>query len=103
VGRFAELLGTTKQAASKLSDDMVGRGYLLRETDRQDRRRTLLRLSAKGRRVHARARAESAAIEGELRADLGDAAVDGLRRALLRFIEREGALAEVDAQRSRMT
>jgi hypothetical protein len=53
--------------------------------------------------VHERARADSAAIEGELRADLGDAAVDGLRRALLRCIEREGALPEVDAQRSRMT
>jgi DNA-binding MarR family transcriptional regulator len=102
VGRLAELLGTTKQAASKLSDDMVQRGYLLREIDRQDRRRTRLRLSAKGRRVHARARAESAAIEGELRAELGDAAVDGLRRALLLFIEREGALAEAAAQRSRM-
>jgi hypothetical protein len=59
--------------------------------------------AAKGRRVHARARAESAAIEGELRAELGDAVVDGLRRALLCFIEREGALAEVEAQRSRMT
>ena len=103
VGRLAELLGTTKQAASKLSDDMVRRGYLLREVDRQDRRRTRLRLSAKGTRVHARARAESAAIEGELRDDLGDAAIDGLRRALLRFIEREGALPEVEAQRSRMT
>jgi DNA-binding MarR family transcriptional regulator len=56
VGRLAELLGTTKQAASKLSDDMVRRGYLLREIDRQDRRRTRLRLRAKGRRVHERAR-----------------------------------------------
>ena len=52
---------------------------------------------------YTRARAESAAIEGELRADLGDAAIDGLRRALLRFIEREGALPEVEAQRSRLT
>jgi hypothetical protein len=60
-------------------------------------------LSAKGTRVHARARAENAAIEAELRAGVGDAAVDGLRRALLLFIEREGAFAEVEAQRSRMT
>ena len=103
VGRLAELLGTTKQAASKLSDDMVDRGYLLRATDRRDRRRTRLRLAAKGRRVHERARAESMAIERELRNELGDAAIDGLRDGLLSFIEREGALAEVEAQRSRLT
>ncbi len=103
VGRLAELLGTTKQAASKLSDDMVDRGYLLRATDRRDRRRTRLRLAAKGRRVHERARAESMAIESELRTELGHAAIDGLRDGLLSFIEREGALAEVEAQRSRLT
>jgi DNA-binding MarR family transcriptional regulator len=101
VTRLAELLGVTRQAASKLADEMVRRGYLLRAPDPQDRRRTRLRLSAKGRRVRRRAAEESAAIEAELRADVGDRAVEGLRRALLAFVEREGALDEVRALRSR--
>ena len=101
VGRLAEMLGVSRQAASKLADEMVRRGYLLRAADPDDRRRMRLRLSAKGRRVRERAAAESATIEAELRADAGAAAVDGLRRALLAFVEREGALEEVRALRSR--
>src|ERR671933_2788673 len=101
VGRLAELLGVSRQAASKVSDEMVRRGYLLRAADPADRRRTRLRLSAKGRRVRERAAAESEAIEAELRAEGGDRAVAGLRRALLAFVERECALEEVLATRSR--
>jgi DNA-binding MarR family transcriptional regulator len=101
VGRLGELLGVSRQAASKLSDEMVQRGYLLRATDPADRRRTRLRLSAKGRRVRERAAAESAAIEAELREAAGDRAVAGLRKALMAFVEREGALEEVRALRSR--
>ncbi|MGZ8633136.1 MAG: MarR family transcriptional regulator [Solirubrobacteraceae bacterium] len=102
VSRLAELLGVSRQAASKLADEMVQRGYLLRATDPDDRRRTRLRLSAKGRRVRKRAAAESARIEAELRTAVGDGAVDGLRQALLAFVEREGALDEVRALRSRV-
>jgi hypothetical protein len=69
VGRLAELLSVTRQAASKHADEMLRRGYLLRAA--------------------------------ELRADAGDRAVDGLRRSLLAFVEREGALDEVRALRSR--
>ncbi len=88
VGRLAEMLGVSRQAASKVADEMVVRGYLLRGPDPDDRRRTRLRLSAKGRRVRERAAAESDAIEAELRAAAGERAVrgtargaDGLRRA----------------------
>ena len=101
VTRLAELLGVSRQAASKLADEMVQRGYLLRAADPDDRRRTRLRLSAKGRRVRQRAAEESATIEAELRATVGDRAVDGLRRALLAFVQREGAIEEVRAVRSR--
>ena len=101
VSRLAELLGVSRQAASKLADEMVRRGYLLRAADPGDRRRTRLRLSAKGRRVRRRAAEESATIEAELRAGVGDRAVDGLRRSLLAFVEAEGAIEEVRALRSR--
>ena len=100
-GRLAERLGVSRQAASKVSDEMVRRGYLLRAPDRADRRRTRLRLSATGRRVRERAAAESEAIEAELQAVAGARAVAGLRRALLAFVAREGALDEVLALRSR--
>src|SRR3954471_10616084 len=53
VGRLAELLGVSRQAASKVADEMVARGYLLRRADPADRRRTRLRLGAKGRRVRS--------------------------------------------------
>src|SRR3982750_812639 len=86
VGRLAELLGVSRQAASKVADEMVARGYLLRRADPADRRRTRLRLSAKGRRVRERAAAESEAIEAELRDAAGERAVRGLRRALLAFL-----------------
>src|SRR4051812_34360193 len=100
-GRPARPPGVSRQAASKLSDEMVRRGYLLRAADPADRRRTRLRLSAKGRRVRERAAAESEAIEAELREAAGPRAVAGLRSALLAFVEREGALEEVRALRSR--
>src|SRR3954466_11952377 len=100
-GRLSERVGVSRQAASKVSDEMVRRGYLLRAPDPADRRRTRLRLSAKGRRVRERAAAESEAIEAELRDTAGERAVAGLRRALLAFVEREGALEEVRALRSR--
>ena len=51
--------------------------------------------------MRQRAAEESATIEAELRAAVGDRAVDGLRRALLAFVEGEGALDEVRALRSR--
>src|SRR4029079_3101205 len=48
VGRLAELLGVSRQAASKVSDEMVERGYLLRPADSPGRRRPRPRLRADG-------------------------------------------------------
>src|SRR5262245_18456595 len=55
VTHLAELLGVSRQAASKLADEMVRLGFLLRTRDPADRRRVRLRLSAKGRRARERA------------------------------------------------
>src|SRR4051812_3259621 len=91
VGRLAGLLGGSGQAASKVPDEMVRPGYLLRAADPADRRRTRLRLSAKGRRVRARAAAESEAIEAELRAAVGERAGGGLRRGPPPLVAHPGA------------
>jgi DNA-binding MarR family transcriptional regulator len=101
VSRLAELLGISKQGASRLADDMVSLGYLERTGDPADRRRTHLGLSATGERIGARALAESRAIEDELRERFGEAEVGHLRALLVDFVERHGGAAELAAQRSR--
>jgi DNA-binding MarR family transcriptional regulator len=101
VSRLAELLGVSKQAASRLADDMVLLGYLERAEDRGDRRRTRLELSETGERIRARALAESLEIEAELRERFGQTQVEHLRTLLSDFVERHGGAAELAAQRSR--
>jgi len=101
VSRLAELLGVSKQAASRLADDMVSLGYLERGADPGDRRRTQLQLSAAGERVRARALEESHAMEAELRETFGETKVRHLRRLLTDFVERHGGADELAAQRSR--
>jgi DNA-binding MarR family transcriptional regulator len=103
VSRLAELLGVTKQAASRLADDMVTLGYLERAPDAGDRRRTRLRLSPVGARIRERALEESHAMEAELRARFSDEQVDHLRALLTEFVERHGGAEELAAQRSRAT
>lgn len=101
VSRLAELLGVSKQAASKLADDMVNLGYLERAGDADDRRRTRLGLSDTGEAIRARALAESRAMEDELRDRFGDEAVAHLRALLADFVSRHGGADELAAQRSR--
>jgi DNA-binding MarR family transcriptional regulator len=101
ISRLAELLDVTKQAASKLADDMVRKGFLARREEAADRRRARLVLSRKGQAVLARARRTSAAMERELRAHCGRAEVEAFRRTLTVFVERHGALDDVQARRAR--
>jgi DNA-binding MarR family transcriptional regulator len=101
ISRLAQLLGVTKQGASRLADDMVKLGYLERTGDPTDRRRTHLRLSPAGERIRARALAESHAMENELRQRFGDGQVHHLRALLTDFIERHGGAEEIAAKRSR--
>lgn len=101
VSRLAELLGVTKQAASRLVDDMVTLDFLERADVAGDRRQKRLRLSPTGERIRERALAESREMEHELRERFGDARVDGLRSLLVDFVERHGGAAELAAGRSR--
>lgn len=101
VTRLAALLGVSKQAASRLADDMVALGYLERGPDPDDRRRIRLRLSAAGGRIRERAQQESGVIEDELRDRFGAAAVGELRALLTDFVTRHGGADELAAQRSR--
>jgi DNA-binding MarR family transcriptional regulator len=90
---LAEYLGVTKQAAIKVVDEMEARGFLIREPHPADRRAKVLVLTPKGRAVREAALRESGRMESELRAELGDADVDAMRRVLVRFAERHGDAA----------
>jgi DNA-binding MarR family transcriptional regulator len=98
---LAGLLGVSKQAAIKVVDEMEARGFLTRETSPDDRRVKVLHLTAKGRKVRRAAMAASNKMEQELRAELGDAAVADMRRALEQLLARHDALADARAGRSR--
>lgn len=101
VTRLAGLLGVSKQAASRLADDMVSLGYLERAGDPGDRRRTRLTLSPAGERIRARAMSESRSMEAELRERFGEEPLRHLRTLLIDFVERHGGADELAAQRSR--
>jgi DNA-binding MarR family transcriptional regulator len=101
LNRLAELLGVTKQSASKLVDDMIRAGFLDRQPDPDDRRRVRLALTDRGQAVRRSAIRTSEKLEAELAAALGAAAVPALRGALLALIEQEGGLEAVSARRPR--
>lgn len=98
---LADLLDVSKQAAIKVVDEMEARGFIVREADPSDRRQKVLRLTDKGRTVRQAALAASRRLERELRANVGDADVDALRRALLAFLDSHGVLADAAAGRAR--
>jgi DNA-binding MarR family transcriptional regulator len=98
---LADLLGVSKQAAIKVVDEMEARGFLSRQSDPDDRRVKVLRLTDKGVKVRHTALAASRAMERELRRELGDTAVDGLRDGLDALLARHGALEDARAGRSR--
>jgi DNA-binding MarR family transcriptional regulator len=101
VSRLAELLGVTKQAASRLVDDMVTLDFLQRSDLPGDRRQKRLHLTPTGERIRRRALAESRQMEDELRRRFGDTQVDNLRTLLIDFVERHGGGEELAARRSR--
>jgi DNA-binding MarR family transcriptional regulator len=98
---LASQLGVSKQAAQKLVDDMEARGLVERVASATDRRAKLLRLTADGQAVRATSLAESRRMESELRRSLGAETADAMRRALERFVERNGGLEDTRAGRAR--
>jgi DNA-binding MarR family transcriptional regulator len=98
---LAALLGVSKQAAIKVVDEMQARGFLTRDTHPDDRRLKLLQLTAKGRKVRRVALDGSHKIEKDLRAEIGDAAMNELRRGLEQLLAQHDALDDARAGRSR--
>jgi DNA-binding MarR family transcriptional regulator len=77
------VLGTSKQAVSKLVDAMVAAGYVARDTDPDDARAKRVRLSDRGRRLLAAVEEVYAELEQGWAAALGPERLTGLRADLV--------------------
>jgi DNA-binding MarR family transcriptional regulator len=76
-------LGVSKQAASRLIDTLVLRGYLTRSLNPDDRRRMNVELTERGRGAAAAVRSGVRAIDDELAQMLTEAEMAGLRAGLV--------------------
>jgi DNA-binding MarR family transcriptional regulator len=82
VGDVARDFGVSKQAASKLIDTLVIRGYLERGVDPADRRRLTLELTERGRAAADAGWAASERIDRELHAAVGAEAIVQMRETV---------------------
>jgi DNA-binding MarR family transcriptional regulator len=79
---LAALMGTTKQAASKLADTMVASGYLRRGVGVEDSRQRPLQLTARGRKLLHAVEEIYVDLEREWGELIGAVNVDRMRRDL---------------------
>ncbi len=97
---LARQLGVSKQAVSQLLDALVSRGYLAREADPDDRRRTRLSLTERGTAaagVTAKANADMDALVREMLTAEG---LTVLRRSLAAVIHAGHQLREQSGEHS---
>jgi DNA-binding MarR family transcriptional regulator len=85
---LVQQLKVSKQAAGKLVDTLVLRGYLKREVDEEDRRRFTVKLTERGWHAAAVQREAREKIDAELVQRVGAETVAAARKAL-------GALVEI--------
>ena len=78
-------MGVTKQTISKLVDVLVTSGFVDREIDSVDRRRTALHLTAKGRKAVAAIEQAVRITEEAFASELGAASFEDLTRKLARL------------------
>lgn len=82
---LARRMGISKQAVNQLVTELAGFGVIERVADPSDGRALLVRFTPKGKRSLFDGLAVLQELEGELRAELGDARMDALHDALTRL------------------
>jgi DNA-binding MarR family transcriptional regulator len=93
---LAALLGTTKQATSKLVANMETAGYVARSPGEQDGRTRLVTLTRRGRELLDAVEGIYAELESEWAEVVGDARIEDLRGTLARVVaDPQGALPPV--------
>jgi DNA-binding MarR family transcriptional regulator len=80
-------MGISKQAVSQLVDTLVTSGYVARHPAPDDRRRTLLHLTPRGRSAARVIDDTVASLEAEMEAVIGREQLRALHEALLRLDE----------------
>jgi DNA-binding MarR family transcriptional regulator len=83
---LASLMGTTKQAASKLVDAMVASGYVQRETSGQDGRQRPVHLTTRGEELLRAVEQIYAELEQEWAQVIGASHMQRMRRDLTRVL-----------------
>jgi DNA-binding MarR family transcriptional regulator len=86
VSDVARDFGVSKQAASKLIDTLVIRGYVVRGTDPEDRRRLTLELTERGREAADIGWEASRRIDRELEEAVGTEAVAQMRETVATLV-----------------
>ena len=82
LGTIVRQLGGSKQAAGQLVDTLVMRGYLERSIDPDDRRRLIVRLTARGEAAAKLIRSATESLEAELELAAGRDRVKAARAVL---------------------
>jgi DNA-binding MarR family transcriptional regulator len=95
VSELAVLMGTTKQAASKLVEAMVAAGYVQRGTDARDGRQRPVHLTSRGQELLRSVERIYAELEQEWADVIGAAHVQRMRRDLVRVLSRSDGLPPV--------
>lgn len=90
VGDVARDFGVSKQAASKLIDTLVIRGYVERGADPEDRRRLTLELTDRGREAADIGWAASDRIDRELEESVGPEAIAQMRETVGALVALQG-------------
>lgn len=86
ITQVATLMGTTKQAASKLAGSIVDAGYLERSASSGDSRERPLRLSSRGARLLADVEKTYEELEAQWAKTIGASALSRLRRDLTKAV-----------------
>jgi DNA-binding MarR family transcriptional regulator len=90
VTELAELMGMTKQAASKLVDAMVSAGYIQRGTDPQDGRQRPVTLTARGEELLSAVEQVYAELEDGWAKLISTSHLDRMRRDLMHILSDTG-------------
>jgi DNA-binding MarR family transcriptional regulator len=98
---LARELDVSKQAVSRVVDDMRAAGLVSQRSDPDDGRARPLALTPRGEAMVDAAIAIAAAFEESLAASLGSDGAQALRHALTQIVERDGPSRELAARRVR--
>ena len=89
IQELAQRANVRKQTMAQSVDQLVASGYVERRPDPNDRRATIVRLTAKGRQLRPRSHEAGARVERAWAAEIGSADLETLRAILTKLVDVE--------------